>query len=339
LENKAHALAAGLFVLLVTALVAGLGWWLSREDVLSRNFEISTRESVSGLQPQAAVRYRGVPVGKVINIGFDKERPGNVLIRFAVDNEVPITRGTFGSLGFQGVTGLAFLSLDDDGKSMEALSAANGQTPLIPLRPSLLTTIADQGTVILTELGETTRRLKKLLDEENQKTLFSSVKDLGVAAQSITKLSGEFGTVLDAQFGPQRTNIPQLVKETTQTMISSRQTLKDMEKAAQDVSKASTSFDATSLAFGKTAEQLSTPGGLLDRLGQASEALTFTTITLQQQTLPQLQRATSDAAKAFRTTDQTLQGVNQNPQQFIYGTAPVVPGPGEAGFSVPVEKK
>ena len=31
MENKAHALAAGAFVLLVSALLVAMAWWLSRE--------------------------------------------------------------------------------------------------------------------------------------------------------------------------------------------------------------------------------------------------------------------------------------------------------------------
>ena len=46
---------------------------------------MSTRETISGLQPQAQVRFRGVPVGKVEFIGFDHKIKGNVLIRISID--------------------------------------------------------------------------------------------------------------------------------------------------------------------------------------------------------------------------------------------------------------
>ena len=38
MENKAHALAAGAFVVLVTALLLALGWWLSRGGAGGRAF-------------------------------------------------------------------------------------------------------------------------------------------------------------------------------------------------------------------------------------------------------------------------------------------------------------
>src|ERR1035437_9133534 len=113
MENKAHALAAGAFVLLVGAMLVALAIWLTRDSGVRRVYEMSTREAVSGLQPQAAVRYRGIDVGKVAQIGFDPQATGNVLVRIAVDDKAPITKSTFATLGYQGVTGLAFVQLAD----------------------------------------------------------------------------------------------------------------------------------------------------------------------------------------------------------------------------------
>lgn len=59
MENKSHAFAAGIFVMVVTALVIGLGVWLTRDRGNYNTYELSSREGVSGLQPQAAVRYKG----------------------------------------------------------------------------------------------------------------------------------------------------------------------------------------------------------------------------------------------------------------------------------------
>ena len=52
MENKSHAFAAGLFVLVVTALVVGLGVWLTRDRGNYQSYELSSGEGVAGLQPQ-----------------------------------------------------------------------------------------------------------------------------------------------------------------------------------------------------------------------------------------------------------------------------------------------
>ena len=94
MENKAHAMAAGIFVVLLTALVLGLAAWLTRDTGVRDPYVISTREAVTGLQAQAPVRFRGVDVGKVSEVGFDPKKQGNVLLKLEIDRAAPITTDT-----------------------------------------------------------------------------------------------------------------------------------------------------------------------------------------------------------------------------------------------------
>jgi hypothetical protein len=159
MENKSHAMAAGVFVLFVAALVIALAAWLSRDTTQRDTYEFTTRESISGLSPQAAVRYRGIPVGKVETIAFDKEVKGNVLVRLSVDHSAPVTKATYATLGFQGVTGLAYVQLEEDGPPTEPLATSSSEPARIPLRPSLLSSLSDQGTKLLMEAEDTSKLL------------------------------------------------------------------------------------------------------------------------------------------------------------------------------------
>ena len=53
MENKSHALAAGAFVLVVTALLVAMAMWLMSDKGVTKPFELTTRDTVTGLQPQA----------------------------------------------------------------------------------------------------------------------------------------------------------------------------------------------------------------------------------------------------------------------------------------------
>ena len=161
MENKSHAFAAGAFVLVVAALLAALAAWLTRDTAEQRVFEISSAEGVPGLQPQAGVRFKGVLVGRVTDIALDTVQRGNVLLRIAVNEQAPITQSTFATLGFQGVTGLAFVQLDDKGEQPTALVATGSTPPRIPMRPSMVSRFTEQGGNLLTQMEQASGRVNQ----------------------------------------------------------------------------------------------------------------------------------------------------------------------------------
>lgn len=331
MENKAHALAAGTFVLLVTALLVALAAWLTREVGAQRVFEMTTRDAVSGLQLQAAVRFRGVSVGKVTAIEFDPHVRGNVLVRIAVDDSAPVTRSTYATLGFQGVTGLAFVALDDSGESKEALVAPEDGVAQIPLRPGLLARLSDQGATLLVQLEETSRRVNQLLAPENQKVLIGSIASVSRSADSVASMSTNMDTLLNTQLGPEKVNIPKFVEDTAQTVRA-------LQGTAQAISASVVEVGKTAGALTELSQRMGRAGGPLDKLSDGAEALASASQTLNANTLPRLGRTADEAARSARQIGRTVNSVGENPQSLIYGTGPIGPGPGEPGFALPGAK-
>lgn len=345
MENKAHALAAGLFVVVVSAMLIAMAVWLTRDSGEYRIYEISSPEAVTGLQPQAAVRYRGVPVGKVTAIGFDPKVVGNVLVQVALDAAAPVSSATFASLGFQGVTGLAFVQLDDAGKDKTPLATSAQAPARIPMRPSLLSRLSDQGVSILARIEQTSERVNALLSEQNQQQVMRVVTDFGAAAQSVQRmaermntLSAHVDTVLAAQLGPGKTDIPRLVQDTTAT-------LKALHKTAEGFDVSMADFRKTANAFTDVAQRLNAKGGAVERLTESAAALTHGATALTEagnafsaQTLPRINRTSDDTARAARQVNRAVGVVGENPQALIFGNGVIPAGPGEPGFVPPKGK-
>src|SRR5688572_5506571 len=98
MESCAHAIIAGLFTVLLGIGVILAALWFSREDYARVGYVLESKYSVSGLNPQAPVRLRGVQIGKVQSIEFDHEDPNLILITILVKGGSRITRGTFAQL-------------------------------------------------------------------------------------------------------------------------------------------------------------------------------------------------------------------------------------------------
>ena len=324
-----------MFVLLVTALLVALAAWLTRDTGVHRVYEISSQEPVNGLQPQAPVRFRGVAVGKVTSIGFDPKAIGNVLVRIALDDTAPVTRSTFASLGFQGVTGLAFVQLDDSGESKVALEATNGEPARIPMRASLLSKLSDQGMAILSQIEQTTARVNLLLSPANQKDLMATVNGFGQAAGSVQQLServqqlsGTVDGILKAQLGPDRVSIPQFVQDTTGAV-------KSLQKASEGVDQTAAEFKKAAAEVTRLAERLNTQGGVVDKLAEGAGAMAAAGSAFNAGTLPRLNRTTEEATRTARQVNRAVSAVSDNPQSLLFGNGPMAPGPGEPGFSFP----
>ena len=338
MENKSHAFAAGTFVLVVSALLVALAIWLTRDTGVRRAYEMSSHEAVTGLQLQAGVRFRGVTVGKVTNIGFDPVMRGNVLIRISTDDMAPITRSTFATLGFQGVTGLAFIQLDDTGESKDALAVPEDGVARIPMRPGLLSKLSDQGADVLAQVEETSRRLNLLLDDGNQKTLFTAIQGMGQAAQGVgqaaaglQQFSLNANKVLDAQFGPQKMNLPKLVQELNVT-------LKAMQATSDSVGESADEAKDSAREFKQLSKSMTQPGGALEKLTEGGDALVNMGQSLNANTLPRLNRTAEEATRAVRQLGRAVGSVTDNPQALVFGNGAPVPGPGEAGFTPPTGK-
>jgi phospholipid/cholesterol/gamma-HCH transport system substrate-binding protein len=314
MENKAHAMAAGTFVVVLAVVLLLLAAWLTRDHGPRDIYEISTKEAVTGLQAQAPVRYKGVDVGKVSRIGFDPKAPSHVLLRLEVDEDLVVTRNTWAELSYQGVTGLAFIQLLDNGKPAARLSPNDEVPPRIPLQPGLVAKLQERGEVILDQVEQVSVRLNKLLNDENQKRVASALANLDDAAGSAKQLAQRLDNTAAKHLDP--------------ALDQAKVTLRSLDKSANEVTRAATDF-------GETARRLNAKDGPIDRVSEGTAALSHAADAFNTATLPRINRVTEDASRAVRQLGRTMANINDNPQSLIYGTGAPQPGPGEPGFQAP----
>ncbi len=321
MENKSHALAAGIFVVVISALLAVMGLWLTRDRTDYTLYELSTKDSVSGLQPEAPVRYKGVAVGKVTRIGFDPQVPGNVLIRIAVNESAPISPTTFATLGYQGVTGLAHVQLDDANAPLKPPAPGQSGLPRLPLKSSPLSQIAEQGPAILAKVQDATERLNKLLGDENQARFAQALDNLAKASASANTLVQRLDNTVVTKLDPALATVPAVAQDARATLQSLRVAGDNAAAAASEVRGAVAKLSAT--------------GGPLDQIADGAQSLSAAADRFGRVSLPRLNNAADEAARAARRLGRTASGISDNPQSLIYGNGSALPGPGEAGFVAP----
>ncbi|MBC3871693.1 MlaD family protein [Undibacterium oligocarboniphilum] len=312
MENRSHALIAGLFTLALIVLATLLAIWLGRDKIQRVPYIIVTKTAVSGLNLQAAVRYKGIKVGNVTDIDFDARTPGQIILRLEVLPDTPVTRSTFATLAYQGVTGIAFVQLDDDPQSTQALlqAQADDAPPRIPLRPGTLQTLEQHGLAILTQTEELTRRLNSLLDPQNQKTIISSIDNVNKAALA--------WQAMPARLEPGLAQLPVLMSETQQTL----QSVHHLSDNAAQLSRSLTQLS----------DQLQTADGPVARFNTALDQINRGIVS---DTLPRIQSLAGEARSSLRSLNRTAETLNERPQSLLFGSPATPPGPGETGFTAP----
>lgn len=322
MQNKAHALAAGLFVVGVAVLLVLLAMWLLRDTANTRTYEMVSTEAVTGLQMQAAVRYKGVDVGRVTAIGFDPDQRSNVLVTLAIDENAPITDATYATLALQGITGLSFVQLDDSGSTAAGPVAAGPRgVPRIPLKPSTLGELGTRAGDLLIKVDQVVDALNTLLGPENQAALTQALAGLAEAVAHIDQLTQNANDLLNKQLDPARMDLPALVQQATQT-------LDKLGAATDEVRTAIAGVDGLIAGAQKGLGRVTGEGGLLERLDEGAG-------TVMQTTLPRIQDLTRDASRTIRRLDRLTNTLSENPQVLLFGQGSIPPGPGERGFEPP----
>ena len=292
MENRAHALAAGLFTLVLAVALVAAGLWFRRDDIRFDQYLVTTTSSVTGLKVEAPVRYRGVDVGRVESISLEPGGSGRVNIRIGVNEDTPITKSTYAQLGYQGVTGLAFVSLDDDGTSGERMKPDGEAPPRIEMHPSIF----DSGLDLVAAVKELSGRLSDLLNEQNRRLFTRSLAGIEQAARQTAALAEKLQAGSDG--------IPALVSD-------ARTTLADIDKLSRTLAQRSEAFDRMAASLGD--------------VGGAARSFNDETLPRINVLVDQLQRDT-------RVLDRVLNSLSDNPQAFVFGAQRGKPGPGESGF-------
>jgi len=314
MENRPYALAAGFFVLVFCiALVAGVLWLNRDERVGGVPYAVATTRAVSGLKVEAPVRYRGVDVGKVETIRFDPLEPGRVVIGISVDPDAPITRSTYAQLGFQGVTGLSFVKLDDDGAAREPLPTTAASPARIPMRPSLF----DTGEELVAAFGEVVDSMKELLDDENQKILIGTLARFDAAAAEATKLA--------ASLEPAAASL-------TPLLADARVTVNDVRLAVNDARGAVKRAENMVESMTRLAEKYEARAPVLGQVGDNAAEVGAAARAINDDTLPRLNALADELRREVHVLDRVLTGLADQPHSLVFGPPPSRPGPGEAGF-------
>ncbi len=260
-----HALITGLFLIgLVTALITVV-YWIGHFERERNVYVVSTRASVSGLNPESTVFYRGISVGKVTKVLFDPEDFGTILVPIAVDKDITLTKGVYAVLRLKGVTGLTQIQLEDSGSISEVLEPGDDPKTRIPLVPSMTDKLMNSGEELLRKADHLMVRLSSLLNDENEKNIGGILSNLSSLTDKLSALQKSVDKAL--------VGVPELSADARKTLTHVDALTNDLQSLTKDVQtlsvKAGSFADTSKVELQTTMQQVKRVATMLENNPQA----------------------------------------------------------------------
>ena len=200
MKAKTNFVLVGLFVLLLsTALLIAVFWLTTGGPPKDYDFYVSyMTESVSGLSIDAPVQYKGVNVGRVREIGLNPDNPEEVRVKMLVLEGTPVKNDTVAELHRQGLTGVMNVNLTGGSRESDALVPKDGlDYAVIPSQDSLFGRLDDGATDLLSSLIDTSKRVNRLLSEDNLVAVSTVLNNTDVLTGRLAARAQELETLLD----------------------------------------------------------------------------------------------------------------------------------------------
>ncbi len=199
MEVRASYAVVGAFVLALMTALAGFVVWLARVEIDRSvdEYEVAFTGSVNGLQEGSAVRYRGVPVGRVASIRINPDDIAEILVRLELQAGTPVRTDTVATVEMQGITGIASIQLSGGTQAAPMLEPdGEGGPPRITAGRSALEQVFDTTPVVLNRIATVLERMGVLLNEENLTSINAIIDDLEDIMDAINETRPQVETMI-----------------------------------------------------------------------------------------------------------------------------------------------
>lgn len=324
-------LRIGTIIVLGLALLIGMIWFLGGANFNhGLTFESYFRESVQGLEVGAPVKYRGVTLGRVTDIGLVSAEYGQgqpidierqtyrlVFVRYFVDarkmGPVPnldeaVKNGLRARIASQGITGLSYIELDFVNPLEHPPQVVPWQPKVayIPSVPSTFAQVQDAAQQLLAKLNhidieKLTTQMTGLLADMRHELTSGDIHNTMANASALLKSTKDSIEAAD---------LPGLTADIKRTSTSLRSTVQG-EETRKFLANASLAAERLAIAADRLAPMIASTQATMRRLDNG-------TADLEQSLVPVLRDIQATTAN-LRAVSQALRN---SPSQVMFGAPP-----------------
>lgn len=285
METRANYVAIGAFVFVTMFIGFAFIYWLGSRSEGPRALPVKVvfNGAVTGLSVGGSVNFNGIKVGDVGSLGFDPKDPSVVIATIRVSPTTPLRADVKATLGFQTLSGIAYVELSGGSPTSPLLLDPDAEEPpVIYAERSAFEDIVEGARDILSRADTTLAAVERVVEDNREDisdiitnarvfsealaknadgvdTFMSSVASTGEALQKLSgRLEGLVDSataVVDAVPPGKVTEIVDNTAEITSKAADAADgltaVLKDAETAAADLAKFTVSLNDSLAEFDK----------------------------------------------------------------------------------------
>ena len=188
METRANYVLIGAFTLAVIAAAFGFVlWFQSLHTTKQRSpLRVVFEGPASGLRNGGSVNFNGIRIGEVMSVKLDN--PRRVVALAMVENNAPIRRDTLVGLEFQGLTGVAAISLKGGDEAAPPVPLDEDGVPVLSADPNALQDVTEA-------IRSTLQNVNRIV-ADNQESVKNSLRNLETFTAALARNSEKIDNVM-----------------------------------------------------------------------------------------------------------------------------------------------
>ena len=300
MDTKINFFKIGLFVITLIISLLFIVFWIGKYGFEKKKFDeysIYFQESVAGLNIGSSIKYKGFDVGSVSEIKLNPSNSEEIQVDISIKKGTPIKEDNYAFLGNLGITGLKYIELRGGSNNSKLLEPNEYGLKVIHSETSTLTNLVDSTTDITNELTIVLAQIKKLLNDENIKSI----------STTLVKTQNSMANI--EQFSSYLVNNEKKLDEL----------LKNISVLAKNGNKSFESIDKSANSF----KALSTE--LLAEVKKGN----FDVRDLSKESFDKLNKVLNSLDGTLLQTQNLIDNLNQSPSDILFKQKNIKNGPGE----------
>ncbi len=322
MESKVNYTLVGFFVLLLTGAMIAFAFWLGKyndDERQYQHYKVYITESISGLAPEAAVKFHGVDVGKVETIRINPLNSEEVELILKIKKDAPIKTDSTASLKFFGITGLAFIEISGGAKNSPLLVTSKNDIAIIPTSPSLIKRLDETLSSVVTKLSDTLDHTNAIMSDNNTKNFSVTLQNLKILTQRMNSYQDEIDLLLK--------NSIQTGKKLDETMLKVGNSA-DKVGSSLDTFKV-TMRDSLSPTMKAWTETSKKSNALIEKIETSMDRGDYDFQAIASESTVELNALLLQSRSLLIEMELTLKSLRESPSDVLFKESTPNPGPGE----------